>query len=177
MGIVAVGIAFGGVLGPAGALFQLLNHAVTKSLMFFASGHVLLRYGTKEISRVSGVVRVLPVSGPMLVLGGLALTGAPPSGIFASELTIFGAGFRNGHALAAALAIALVALAFVGFLRSLNRLAFGSAPLGIPVGETSPSGLVAMGLSLALVIGLGLFIPAPLAELVGRAAKILAGGE
>ncbi|HEY8744538.1 MAG TPA: proton-conducting transporter membrane subunit, partial [Chloroflexota bacterium] len=40
MGIIASGIAFGGSLGLYGALLQLLNHAVTKSLMFFASGHL-----------------------------------------------------------------------------------------------------------------------------------------
>ena len=176
MGIIAIGVAFGGALGLSGALFQLINHAVTKSLMFFASGHVLLRYGTKEIRRVSGILQVLPVSGVMLVLGGLALTGAPPFGIFASELTIFGAGFRNGHAPAAAAALGLVALAFVGFLRSLNQLVFGTAPPGIPVGEASLSGLVAMGVSLVLVLGLGLVVPAPLATLVGQAAAVLAGG-
>jgi len=119
MGIVAVGVAFGGVLGLTGALWQLINHAVAKSLMFFASGHVLLRYGTKEIAQVPGVVRVLPVTGSMLVLGGLALTGTPPFGIFASELTIFAAGFRNGHAPAATIAVALIALTFVdGLYRS-----------------------------------------------------------
>src|SRR5579864_1692412 len=61
MGLVAIGIAFGGALGLAGALLQLVNHAATKSLMFFASGQVLLRYGTKDIDRVSGVVRAAPL--------------------------------------------------------------------------------------------------------------------
>jgi hydrogenase-4 component F len=176
MGLVAVGVAFGGALGVAGALFQLMNHAVTKSLMFFASGHVLLRYGTKEIDRCAGVARVLPVSGGVLLLGGLALGGAPPFGIFASELTIFSAGFRNGQAWAAAIAVALVALVFIGMLGSLNRMVFGRAPAGIPAGERSATGLVAMGLSLVLVLGLGLMIPAPLATLVREAAAVLGGG-
>jgi hydrogenase-4 component F len=175
IGLVALGVAFGGALGLTGALLQLINHAVTKSLMFFASGHVLLRYGTKEIDRVAGIVRVLPVSGTVLVLGGLALAGAPPFGIFASELTIFGAGFRNGHALAATVALALVALVFVGLFGSLNRMVFGVAPEGTPAGEPSASGLVAMALSLLFVIGLGLIVPTPLASLVREAAGVLAG--
>src|SRR5579883_3425983 len=40
MGIVAVGIAFGGALGMSGALLQMVGHALAKSLMFFASGLV-----------------------------------------------------------------------------------------------------------------------------------------
>src|SRR5579884_1971553 len=47
MGIVAVGIAFGGAIGLYGALLQMIGHALAKSLMFFASGQVGLRYGTK----------------------------------------------------------------------------------------------------------------------------------
>jgi hydrogenase-4 component F len=176
MGLVAVGVAFGGMLGVTGALMQLINHAIAKSLMFFASGHVVLRYGTKEVARVSGVVRVLPVSGPMLILGGLALTGAPPFGIFASELTIFAAGFSGGQALAATVALVLVALVFVGFFGALNRMVFGTAPPGTPSGEPSVTGQIAMGLSLALVLGLGLVLPTPLGELVRQAAAVLTGG-
>lgn len=176
MGIIAVGIAFGGALGLSGALLQLVNHAVTKSLMFFASGHVVLRYGTKEIDRVRGIVRVLPLTGAMLVLGGLALTGAPPFGVFASELTILAAGFQSGQAGAAIIALTLVALVFIGFLGSLNRMVFGPAPAGLPAGELGLTGSLAMGLSLVLVVGLGLVIPGPLAELVQQATAVLAGG-
>jgi hydrogenase-4 component F len=176
MGLAALGVAFGGVFGLTGALLQLINHAVTKSLLFFASGQVLLRYRTKEIDRVTGIVHVLPVSGAVLVLGGLALSGAPPFGVFASELTIFGAGFRNGYALAAAVALALVALSFAGFLGAFNRMAFGTAPFRIPAGEPSWSGLLAMGLSLMPVLGLGLHVPGSLAELLRQAAAVLGGG-
>jgi hydrogenase-4 component F len=175
MGIAAIGVAFGGPLGLGGALLQLINHAVTKSLMFFATGHVLLRYGTKEITGVPGVARILPVSGAMLVLGGLALTGAPPFGIFASELTIFAAGFRTGQAPAAAVALTLVALVFVGIFGALNRMVFGTAPAGVVGGERSWTGQIAMALSLVVIVGLGLAIPAPLGDLVRQAAAVLAG--
>src|SRR5579885_1556637 len=115
MGLMAVGVAFGGALGIYGALFQLINHAVTKSLLFFASGQVLLRYETKQIRRVSGIVKIMPVTGLLLVVGGLAITGAPPFGIFASELTILGAGFQQGQVAAALIALALVATIFIAF--------------------------------------------------------------
>jgi hydrogenase-4 component F len=176
MGLAAVGVAFGGTVGLTGALLQLINHAVTKSLLFFASGHVLLRYGTKEIDRVAGVVRVLPVTGMVLVLGALALTGAPPFGVFASELTILGAGYAGDRALAASAALTLVALIFVGFLGTINRLAFGTPPPKLRTGEPSRSGLLAMALSLVPVVTLGLIIPSPLATLVHQATLVLGGG-
>jgi hydrogenase-4 component F len=176
IGIASVGIAFGGPIGLVGALMQLVNHAVTKSLMFFASGHVLLTYRTKDIDKVTGVSQVLPVTGVMLLLGGLALGGAPPFGIFASEFTILAAGFRQGHALTAFAVLALIALVFIGLLGTLNRMVFGARPAELAGGEPSASGLVALWLSLALVIGLGLVIPRPLTLLLREAAGVLAGG-
>lgn len=175
MGIIATGVAFGGPLGLSGALLQLVNHAVTKSLMFFASGQVLLKYETKTISRVSGVIKLMPITGSMLMLGGLALTGSPPFGIFISEFSIFSAGFRQGFAAAAIVALVLVALIFVGFLLYLNGMVFGKPDESIKPGEISYLSVLAMALSALLVVGLGLFIPGPLSELLRQAAAVLGG--
>ncbi|MCX9014096.1 MAG: hydrogenase 4 subunit F, partial [Candidatus Methanoperedens sp.] len=93
MGIIAIGIGFGGVFGIFGAILHMFNHAMTKSLMFFGAGNILLKYDTKEIFNVSGIVKTMPVTGAMFVVGTLALTGSPPFSIFISEFTILAAGF------------------------------------------------------------------------------------
>jgi hydrogenase-4 component F len=148
---------------------------VTKSLMFFASGQVLLKYETKEISRVSGVIKLMPITGCMLVIGGLALAGSPPFSLFISEFSIFSAGFRQGYLPAAIAMLALVALIFVGLLFRLNRMVFGRAPEAVKPGEVSYLNVVAMGLSVLLVVGLGVFIPTPLNDLLHQAAAVLGG--
>jgi hydrogenase-4 component F len=175
MGIIVIGVAFGGALGIYGALLQVINHAVTKSLMFFASGQVLLKYETKEIDRVSGVIKLMPITGCMLVIGGLALAGSPPFSLFISEFSIFSAGFHNGSIPAAIAMLALIALIFVGLLFRLNRMVFGKAPEGVKPGEVSYLNVVAMGLSVLLVVGLGIFIPTPLNDLLHQAAAVLGG--
>jgi hydrogenase-4 component F len=175
MGIVAIGVAFGGTLGLFGALLQILNHAITKSLMFFASGQVLLKYKTKDMSRVSGVIKVMPVTGSLFLLGGLALTGSPPFSVFISEFSILSAGFNNGYAVAAMAMLVLMALIFVGFLFYLNGMVFGKVNAAIKPGELSYLSLLAMALSTLLVVGLGVFIPAPLSDLLHQAAAVLGG--
>ncbi len=175
MGLIAAGVAFGGALGLYAALLQLVNHALTKSLMFFASGNVLLKYETKDIDRVSGIAQVMPATGAMLLLGGLAITGSPPFGMFISEFSILRAGFENGNTPAAIALVVLLGLIFVAFLFYLNKMVFGKVAGDTTRGEVSRLGLAAMGLSLALILALGIFIPSPLNDLLRQAAAVLGG--
>jgi len=175
MGIVSVGIAFGGALGLYGALLQMIGHALAKSLMFFATGQVNLRYGTKQIDGVAGVVTSMPITGAILVIGALALTGSPPFGIFVSEFSILTAGFQSGQAVAALVVLGLIALIFIRFIGPINRMAFGKATSDVPRGEISWTGTAAMIGSLVLVVGLGIFIPAPLSELLRQSTAVLGG--
>ncbi len=175
MGIIALGVAFGGTLGLFGALLQIINHAITKSLMFFASGQVLLKYETKDMNRVSGVIKLMPVTGTFLLLGGLALTGSPPFGIFVSEFSILSAGFRQGFTWAAIVMLVLIALVFIGILFFLNGMVFGKAPDSTKPGEISYLSLLAMAISMVLVVGLGFFIPQPINDLLHQAAAVLGG--
>ena len=56
MGIIAVALGFGGILGLYGALLQVLNHALAKTVLFLSSGDVSLRYKTREAAGVSGLL-------------------------------------------------------------------------------------------------------------------------
>ena len=68
MGIIAVALGFGGMLGLYGALLQVLNHALAKAVLFLASGDVSLRYKTREAAGVSGLLAAVPVTGGALLL-------------------------------------------------------------------------------------------------------------
>jgi hydrogenase-4 component F len=177
MGIVALGVAFGGALGLYGALLQMIGHALAKSLMFFASGEVGLRYGTKQIDRIAGVTSVMPMTGTIMIIGALALTGSPPFGIFVSEFTILSAGFHGARTLAAIAMLLLMVLIFIRLLSPIAQMAFGkpenvSPGPGVAAGKT---GMLAMLSTLVLVVGLGFTIPAPLHELLRQSAAVLGG--
>lgn len=175
MGIIALGIAFGGPLGLLGALLQIINHAVTKSMMFFASGQVLLKYKTKSIGRVSGIIKIMPATGTLLLVGGLALTGSPPFGVFISEFTILSAGFRQGYTPEAIAMLVLMALIFISVLFYLNKMVFGKVSTVEKAGEVSLLNIAAMGLSAVVIVLFGFFIPSPLNTLLHQAAFVLGG--
>ncbi|HTS14952.1 MAG TPA: hydrogenase 4 subunit F [Candidatus Sulfotelmatobacter sp.] len=173
MGVIVVATAFGGPLGMTAALLQLVGHALAKSLMFFAAGHVLLRYETKEIDQVSGVIRALPASGAFLLLGGLALTGAPPFGLFVSELTALTAGFSSGFGPAALIVLACLVVIFIAFMGHLNRMVFGRLPADVARGERPRVGWIPLGAEGLLLLVLGLSIPGPFGDLVHAAVRAL----
>jgi len=172
MGIIAIGIGFGGVLGISGALLHMFNHAMTKPLMFFGAGNVLLKYGTKEIDKVSGVVRSMPLTGTMLLLGGLAITGSPPFGIFVSEFMVLAAGFSHGNIIATVLVLLFIIMIFAGFFNHISRMALGTPNPDVK-GEVSRWTLGAMVLLMVFVLVPGLYIPPQLYEMIMKVVEVL----
>jgi hydrogenase-4 component F len=76
MGILAFGIGIGGG-GTFGAMFHMVNHSITKAMLFLLAGNILAAYGTKSVGEVQGIFRRLPASGGPAA--GLAITGTRPS--------------------------------------------------------------------------------------------------
>lgn len=173
MGIIAVGIGFGGVYGIFGALLHMFNHAITKSLMFFGAGNILLKYDSKVIDTVSGIVKSMPYTGAIFLLGGLAIAGSPPFGIFISEFTILSAGFMQGHMIASILLLAFIVTIFAGFFNHVTKMTLGEPNPGITRGEVSGWTLGAMLILLLFVILLGLYIPPCFYNLIMKVVEIV----
>ncbi len=127
MGVLALGFGFGGPLGIAGALYHMLNHSLNKSLMFFGAGQVMRAYGTKEMPEIRRVGERYPVVGALWLAGAVAITGAPPFGLFLSEITILRAGFAGPHRWAVVLMLLLLIVIFVGFLNHFREMYFVKA--------------------------------------------------
>ena len=89
------------------------------------AGNILTAYGTKSVSEVRGVCRVLPFSGVLWVAGFLAITGSPPFGPFLSEFTILKAALDQGSTLVAVAYLALLALIFIGMASIVLPMAQG----------------------------------------------------
>lgn len=173
MGIIAIGIGFGGVYGIFGAILHMFNHAMTKSLMFFGAGNVLLKHETKEIDKVSGIVKSMPVTGTMLIIGGLAITGSPPFSIFISEFLILTGGFMQGHIIPSVLFLLFIIMIFAGFFYNLSRMVFGTPKSGITAGEVSKWNLGAMGIMVVFVIVLGVYIPPFFYEMIMKVVQVV----
>ena len=124
MGVLALGFGFGGPLGVAGALYHMINHSLNKSLMFFGAGNVMRSYGSKQIADIRGVWARQPVHGALWLAGAAAITGAPPFGLFLSEIVILRAGFERGFDWAVYAMLVLVDRHFHRFSEPFSRNVF-----------------------------------------------------
>lgn len=180
IGLIAVAFGIGGPLGIYAGTLHLVNHAATKALLFFVTGDIVQRFGTRRISAMRGVLRASPLAGWLLLLGVFAITGGPPSGIFVSELSIAGAGLM-GSRLEAAVAVAVVILLgviFAGMVAHALRVAYGrhGGHEVAPAGDARPFDLpwLAAIVPLALiVVVLGVVVPAPFSALIEDVAGVL----
>ena len=173
MGIISLGFGFGG-LGAFGALLHMIYHSMVKSVLFFAAGNLLLKYGSTKIFKVRGVLSVLPVTGVLLMVGFLAITGMPPFGIFLTEIYILSAGVAANLPVVIVV-LFLLLLVFAGFLRHMVSMLFSSDAPPEPVGESNYLTIVPPVLLLLLFVAAGFYLPAPIRTLIDSAASLING--
>jgi hydrogenase-4 component F len=175
MGIILAAAGMASRASDFGAVFQLLNHAITKSLCFYVAGIVLLTVGTREIKSVRGLLRVSPFAGAVLIFCALAIAGAPPFPIFLSEFSILSAGMRDGHAVAVSILAALIVLAFVGLMLQVNRMTFGRPErLDVQVGVPRTCRIAVLAAVVPVAV-FGIYVPGPVHSLLLLAAQQLGG--
>ncbi|MBI4586833.1 MAG: NADH-quinone oxidoreductase subunit H [Planctomycetes bacterium] len=158
IGIIALGLGLGlvglshgfvslAVLGFAGGLLHVVNHALFKGLLFLGAGAVLHASGTREMDRLGGLLKLMPWTGAMFLVGCVAISGLPPLNGFVSEFLIYLGAFRGSLAagispgVSAPAVLAILGLAVIGALATACfTKAFGVVFLGEPRSEEARHG-------------------------------------
>jgi len=145
-GIGVLGLVYNNFLmasaGFLGCFMHILNHSLFKTLMFFAAGAVYTKCHTKNVEKLGGLIKVMPTTGLIFLLGSLAISALPPFNGFVSELLIYMgclSGFTNGNYFMFTCVIFVMAiLAFVGAMALIAFSGtFSMIFLGLPRTETS----------------------------------------
>ncbi|MDA8179627.1 MAG: proton-conducting transporter transmembrane domain-containing protein [Desulfobacteria bacterium] len=172
MGIVVLGLGFGGAARPA-ALLHVLNHSVAKVLLFLVAGDLILRFDTQKIRQIHGILRETPLRGVLLFGGILAITGSPPFGAFWSEFGILVGGIAGGHLAVSLAYLVLLAILFGSFLMYGSDMVFGE---GVPRKLSGPElwCLLPACVLLLASLWLGLHVPAGLYKTLERLSTVVA---
>ncbi len=148
IGIITLGLGLGllgvsydqpliAVLGFAGGLLHVVNHALFKGLLFLGAGAVAHAAQTREIDRLGGLLRRMPWTGAAFLIGSVAICGLPPLNGFVSEFLIYVGAFEATSSLMGPTAVSgmliVGALALIGGLATACfTKAFGIVFLGEP---------------------------------------------
>jgi hydrogenase-4 component F len=173
MGIVAIGIGLGGALGFYGALLHTFNHSIAKTFLFFTAGNVQGTFGTLRMERIRGMASSLPWTGGALILGGLAISGMPPFGLFVSELVILAGAFSTAHYFIAVLMLAGISIVFGALLYHFQHMLMGKPEDVRTRPALRASEITVMSVCALCLVVLGVHIPAAFAAILRGAMTVL----
>lgn len=186
VGLICTGIAMNTPVTIFGALLHMGYHALTKPVLFFAAGNIHQTFHALDFRVIGpGVVKVIPATMVLMALAGMAAIGLPPFGLFLSELTVLSGGLAAHQTTVSVLILVALLASFCGVLRQLTRILLGereTEPATGPavVREAPPAsqrldGVPSMALMLGALLFFSLWLPAPVLDLVHRAAEIVGG--
>lgn len=179
MGLMTFGLGLGTPLSIYGMLLYALSHACAKGLAFLSAGRMFQIFGTRKIHKIKALLTTDPEIGVPFFFSVLALAGLPPFGIFTSKFLILSAAFSSEYYLVSALVLLLLGIVFGGLLYHLMELCFGKniLPAAHFIKTRSWSWRLIAVSSLALLIGMGVWIPAPLDSWLKSMTEIIRGSR
>lgn len=197
IGIIGIGIGSGllgiatdnpwlATLGFTGGLLHILNHSLFKSLLFFSAGSVYMQTHIRDINRLGGLLKKMPFTGLLFIVGSLAICGLPPFNGFISEFLIYRGLFSslNTHAVVYTFLslLAIVALVFIGGLAlfcftKVSSMVFLGSPRSIrnesikevPCAHLFPQVLIAL-----FIVLIGIY-PHPFVRMILKVSALFTG--
>jgi NADH-quinone oxidoreductase subunit M len=182
MGLVMLGLASMSREGFVGAGVQMFSHGVMTALFFAAVGMVYDRAHTREIPRLGGMSKTLPVVAVAFIIGGLVSMGMPGFSGFVAEFPIFMGVWTTGDSainanwpyaawvaplIAIAAAISIVVTASY-IIRIVRKVFFGEMPAEFEghISPASPLDKIALVFLASILVLLGVFpsLMVPLVE-------------
>ena len=116
VGYMVLGIGMGSVIGIAGGIFHMINHALYKSGLFLSAGSIEKQTGEENLDNLGGLSQTMPITFVSALIFALAISGIPPLNGFASKWMIYQAliDFGTGEGIANNLWMIWLALAVIG---------------------------------------------------------------
>lgn len=174
MGVVALGLATGGI-GYYASILHLVLHTFAKSSLFFQIGHLYKIFKTKDIYMIGNYFKYNTAGAVFLLLAFICVTAMPPSGLFVSEFLVFKSLFEAKYVFV--LIPVLVMLTFIIWALGKNIFKMLFTPLeGFceqNIEKVSTVETVSQYILLLLTVYLGLCPPDFFVNLINEAVQLL----
>ncbi len=171
------------------ALYHLINHSLYKTLLFFGVGAVETQTGTRDMDKLGGLTKWMPLTALAFLVGTLSIAGLPPFNGFVSEWLTLQTMLRSaelsstaakmvfalcgaGLALTAALAVTCFVKVFAMSFLGMRRLDENQR-----VAEAKSGALAPMAILAALCLAFGLLPTYVIPALDSALSPLTAGGS
>ena len=135
MGYLLFGIGSASVLGLSGAEMMYVTHGLGKGILFMMAGIIIVRVGTRSISKLGGLAGKMPITAVCAVIGALTIMGVPPTSGFMGEWILFYGALETAveedsvlRMVTFGLGLLATALTMSYMLWMLKRIFFGKTP-------------------------------------------------
>ncbi len=184
LGLITTLAGIGGPAAILAAIFHIANHAVFKASLFMSAGIIDHEAGTRDMRRLSGLMRLMPITGTLAIIAAAAMAGVPLLNGFLSKEMFFAEAveLHNGSWLDGALPwLATIGGIFsVAYsLRFILTVFFGPAPVDLPKEPHEPPAWMRRPVELLVLICLlvGILPALTLGPLMNIAARSVLGPD
>lgn len=124
-------------LSAVAGLFHIINHAIFKASLFMAAGIVDHECGTRDMRRVNGLAKYMPITATLAIVAAGAMAGVPLlNGFLSKEMffaeTVAHPVFGDRHWLLSAFATVAGMLSIAYSARFIHDVFFNGEPLDLP---------------------------------------------
>ncbi|MDM0027097.1 monovalent cation/H+ antiporter subunit A [Variovorax saccharolyticus] len=89
LGLITLLLGLNSPLAAVAAVFHIMNHATFKASLFMAAGIIDHESGTRDISRLSGLLKLMPITGTLAIIASASMAGVPLLNGFLSKEMFF----------------------------------------------------------------------------------------
>lgn len=164
LGLITLLFGFGTQVAAVAAIFHIINHATFKASLFMVAGIIDHETGTRDMRRLSGLLKFMPQTALLAMIAASSMAGIPLLNGFLSKEMFFEQAVNASQASMFAwllpVAVTIAAMFSVAYsLRFIHDVFFGPAPQKLPKEPKEPSLLmkIPVGILVVLCIAVGIF--------------------
>ena len=177
LGFIFLGLSVGGQLAEAGGLMYILMHGISKAGLFLCAGVVEHALHTKDVRKMGGLIKTMPITAAAFLLCAFSVMGVPPFGGFFSKYMVIGGAVAAGHPFIALTFVVGAVMTVIYLLRAFVLVFLGEpksqeaqhAHEGTPTMVWSVAGLA----FLSVISGILVKFPAELVETIVKQMAVM----
>ncbi len=172
VGYMLIGVASGSIMGLTGLFLHVFNHSLMKGLAFLSAGSMIEETGSRDIEKLRGISKVMPITTLTMFIAMLGLGGVPGTAGFISKYLLFGSAIEPGFWWLTVVAVLNSALSMVYYLRVM-KATVGQPKESLKASKEAPPFMLGVTVAMATLIILFGVWPAPMIAYATEAAKAL----